>query len=65
MKYSSKYVDSRPNVYAQTEVQHRIKNIENKHNCTLQKSKPEKIQYKTLNEGNVPAKKLRCRIWSN
>jgi len=34
MKHSSKYVDSsRPNVHEETKVQHRIQNIENKHNC--------------------------------
>ena len=46
--------------FTQSKVQHRIQNTENKHKYTTQKPKAGKIQYKTLNEENVPAKNPRC-----
>ena len=47
-----KCLDSRPDVHRQTELQHRIQNIENKHKYTLQKAKEREIKYNNSNNNN-------------
>jgi hypothetical protein len=44
MKYFSKYFDS--TIHEETEIQHRIQNIEYKQKSTLRKAKPRELQHK-------------------